>query len=179
MYRSDPVQRTNQKPLPIFEILNLESNCSKYLSKCFLHSSSAAYCIFEHRRKDYCCFTSHLLHSNLLVQSTRFPNCWHARTGPWHCRPTGHMHPRTRLSASGKFLAATVLCSSDTDPADQHCRAEQDTTGSQDAAIRMQDDCIQDDCSVCAAGAAHSVISIFRSAAKMALTAGISWRIPV
>ena len=119
-----------RKPLPIFEILNLESNSSKSLFEMFAHSSSVAYCIFEHRRKDYCCFTSHLLHSNLLVQSTRFPNCWHARTGPWHCRPTGHMHPRTRLSASGKFLAATVLCSSDTDPADQICRAEQDTTGS-------------------------------------------------
>ena len=108
MYRSDHVQRTNQKPLPIFEILYLESNSSKSLSKCFLHPSSVAYCIFEHRRKDYRCVTSHLLHSHMLVQSTRIPNCCRARTGPWHCRPTGQ-HPRTRLSASGKFLAATVL----------------------------------------------------------------------
>ena len=123
MYRSDPVQRTNQKQLPLFEILNLESNCSKYLSKCLLHSSSVAYCIFEQ--------SADVEKIIVVLQAICCtPICWFNPQGfrtagmlapvPGTADRPGILHPRTRLFASGKFLAATVLCSSDTDPANQH-----------------------------------------------------------
>ena len=62
-----------------------------------------------------------LLHSrHMLVQSTRVPNCWHACTGPWLCRPTGHIASTHSSARQWEISGGYRTCSLDTDPADQH-----------------------------------------------------------
>ena len=125
MYRSDPVQRTNQNRCR-FDNLNLDFNFFLFRNpfRNVFASSSAAYCIFEHRRKDYCCFTSHLLHSNLLVQSTRFPGTAGMPVPiPGYPEPPDILHPRRR-TACGQFLVCyRTFAHQNTNPADQELQS--------------------------------------------------------
>ena len=118
----NPVQRTNRKPL--FEIERTRSRYSKSLFEFVFALSSVANCIFEHRRKDYCCFTSHLLHSNLLVQSTRFPGTAGMPVPiPGYPEPPDILHPRRR-TACGQFLVCyRTFAHQNTDPADQELQS--------------------------------------------------------
>ena len=119
----NPVQRTNQQPLfrnrtnqkPLFEIS---------FRICFLHHLPLQTVSLSNQQTDVekiiVVLQAILLHSHMLVQSTRVPNCWHACTGPWLCRPTGHIASTHSSARQWEISGGYRTCSLDTDPADQH-----------------------------------------------------------
>ena len=121
MYRSDPVQRTNQAVPTRNRCQFLESIFRNQLfeisSNLFFSSSSDAYCSFEQSAE-----TSKrllLFYKPFVAQQsagsihTVSGNCWHACTDPWIPRTTGHTAPTQadRLWAISGVLP--YLCSSE------------------------------------------------------------------